>query len=774
MQIPYRAPLVSESPAADAPAHTHPAVLPLGALLLAAGCQAWAQSPAPVPGAEPTRSLKAVTVTESADTPQGKDSLRATTTTVGKGNQALRDVPQSITVVTEKLMDERNLDTLKDALRNTAGITFQAAEGGEEDIRLRGYSLATTGDIYLNGLRDPAFYDRDTFWLDRVEVLRGSASMLFGRGSTGGVVNQVSKTPQLIDEHQVDLTLGSHTYRRVTGDFNWKLGDSSALRINLMANRANNNGAGSTIDKSGGALSWRTGVGERNEFQIDLLSLDNRNGINYGLPWIRPRASDSSASTTLIPGLAPTGYYGMGSDRNHGQASVAGLRHTHRFSREVELVTQVRLGDYNRDLRASAIRFAPTTGAVTNPQAVDIANLSANTVLTRGTNLKIQQVQTAQVQSDFSAKFSAWGFKHEVLTGIDLARERKNVQTPFTAAQGGVVPVKPPTNLGAASDSGVGPSIDEGLRNLRDASRFENTAVGVYAQDLVHITPTIKLLGGVRYDQMRGNYTQFNLPANAAQPIAQVSYSQTISDWSQRLGALWQPTDRHSLHFAWGTSFNTSGDTYSYNALSANTPPEQSRNIELGGRIESANKRVSTRFAVFRTTKLNERNTDPDTAATRLLLSGQRHSAGVELDVAGRITPLWEVYASYVWMPIARVDRAASTATTVGNRVGDRPGLSPRHSGTVWSTYQLSSHWRLGGGINFRARQSPADVTAPAWEAPGFATADALLEYTVNAATSLRLNISNLTDKYYADALYRGHYVPGAGRLVQLTLSSRF
>src|SRR5687768_6777219 len=153
-------------------------------------------------------------VHESPEAAQGKDTIRATTTTIGKGRQQLRDVPQSITVVTEKLMDDRNLDTVKEALRNTAGISFQAAEGGEEDIRLRGFSLAGTGDIFLDGMRDPAFYDRDTFNQDRVEVLRGSASMLFGRGSTGGAVNQVSKIPRQLREHEVTATAGSHGYWR--------------------------------------------------------------------------------------------------------------------------------------------------------------------------------------------------------------------------------------------------------------------------------------------------------------------------------------------------------------------------------------------------------------------------------------------------------------------------------------------------------------------------------------------------------------------------------
>jgi catecholate siderophore receptor len=161
---------------------------------------------------------------KAAKESEGKDGLQATETQIGKGKQELRDIPQSVTVVTEKLIDDRNLDTMKDTLKLTAGISFLAAEGGEEDIRLRGFPLQATGDVFVDGMRDPAFYERDTFNYDRLEVLRGSASMLFGRGSTGGAVNQVSKLPRLLDRHQIDATLGSHGYLRTVGDFNWRVG----------------------------------------------------------------------------------------------------------------------------------------------------------------------------------------------------------------------------------------------------------------------------------------------------------------------------------------------------------------------------------------------------------------------------------------------------------------------------------------------------------------------------------------------------------------------
>ena len=400
--------------------HSRSALLPIGAMLLAGSMGSLAQR-APASGA---RTLPTVTVTDTAEAPEGKDAVRATTSTIGKGNQQLRDIPQSVTVVTEKLVDDRNLDTLKEALHNTAGITFLAAEGGEEDIRLRGFSLAGTGDIFADGIRDPAFYDRDTFNLDRLEVLRGSASMLFGRGSTGGAVNQVNKLPRTIDAHEISTTLGSHNYRRIVGDFNLHTGEDAALRINAMVTKADNNGSGSSIDKSGVAVAYRFGIGTADEFLASLYYLDNHNGMNYGLPWAR-KPGETQASNTLISGLDPSAYFGMASDYNAGTAKMATLAHTHRFQDNGELKTQLRVGQFARDQRAGTVR--PAAAFALAGQAVNLALFGPDTVFTRGTQLKIQDMDTVHLQSDYSRTFAGLGFKHELLTGIDIASEKKKV-----------------------------------------------------------------------------------------------------------------------------------------------------------------------------------------------------------------------------------------------------------------------------------------------------------------------------------------------------------
>ena len=718
-------------------------VLPLGAVLLAGSMSAMAQQSDP----NTAVTLKPVIIKEKAEAPEGKDALRATNTRIGKGDQALRDIPQSVTVVTEKLVDDRNLDTLKDVLHNTAGVTFQAAEGGEEDIRLRGFSLATSGDIFVDGLRDPAFYDRDTFNNDRIELLRGSASMLFGRGSTGGAVNQVSKQPRAIDEHEVSTTVGNFGFRRITGDFNLKTGDDAALRINAMATKADNNGAGSSLDKKGVAATYRFGIGTADEFSVGLYHLDNNNGMNYGLPWIKPTANAPASTTGINNNLDPSAYYGLASDRNAGEATHLTASHTHRFQDDSELKTTIRKGRYDRDQRAVTVRNARGTG---------LDNFSDLTVLSRSSKLKIQDLDSLYLQSDYSTQLNALGVKHEVLAGIDFANEEKNVYR----ASG--VTSQPSTFAGTPND-GVSFNEDSRVRSLLSAFTAKN--MGVYVQDMVHLTPQWKVLAGLRYDRLDGSFDTISTTG------ATSNYMQSISNWSKRFGVLYQPDDLTSYHLSYGTSFNTSADTYSYSALSANTDPEQSRNFEIGAKVDTADKRFTTRVAVFHSTKFNERNTDPDSAATAMLLSGKRHTVGFELDITGRLTQQWEVYGSYMWMPTANIDVAAPTANA-GERAGERPSLTPVHTGTVWSTYQLTPQFRLGAGVNFRSAQAPN--RNPGWLAAGYATVDLMGEYKFSERYTLKANVSNVSNKLYADALYSGHYVPGSGRNMQLTLNVKF
>ena len=715
------------------------ALLPLGALMLAASMGAMAQT------GTPEATMPAVTVQEAAEV-QGKDTLLLKKTTVGKGNQDIKDIPQSVTVFTEKLMNDRNQDDFREVLRTTAGVTFQSGETGEEDVRMRGFSLGLAGDIYVDGMKDAPLIERDTFNNDRIEVLKGSASMLFGKGSTGGVVNQVNKYPLLIDQHEASYTFGTGQFHRATGDFNFKTGENAAFRLNAMVQEYDNYGA--KQDKRGIAPTFAWGIGTRDEFSIGLYYLESKGRPLYNHPW---RVVDGKINTPLDA----RNYYGLASDHNDTSSQYVTLGHIHRFNDNGELATRLRYGKYERDLLASTIGFQ--NGAITLDQ------INGNTALTRGSKGRMGESEVLQVQSDYNNTFNWGGRKHAVLAGVDYYDDdaKRNQNYANTSP-------RPNTTVGSPND---GAWVADGRAPVQ-WNTFTSRNLGVYFQDTVSLNDTLKLVGGLRYDNFRASYK------NATGAL---SNSRSDSLVSPRVGLLFQPTELSSYYVSYGTSYNTSGDTYQFGnpgnttSRTANTDPEKSRNFEIGSKFELFERRALLGVAAFYSQKYNERNTDPDTAAQQELLSGKRHATGMEFNLAGRLTPKWELFANHTWIPSAKIDHSNVVVPANGGGAqaqGDRPGLTPKHSGSVWTTYAVTSKVRVGAGVTYRGKQNPEGSRAV--YASGFAVMDAMVEYAFDDKTTLKLNVNNLFDRTYADGLYRGFYTPGTARSVQLSLKTRF
>ncbi|UUZ76536.1 TonB-dependent receptor plug domain-containing protein [Polaromonas sp. P1(28)-13] len=330
--------------------------------MLAVSVSGWAQSVTPSPSTGDTpaaaskqaegKSLAPVTITGARD--RENQTYQSGITSVGKVPVPAKDIPQSLTVVNDKLIHDQGKDSFKSALENVIGITFEAGEGGRvgDNIRLRGFSAA--GDIYQDGMRDIAQYNHDTFNVERIEVLRGAASMLFGRGSTGGIINQVSKQPRLITEHEVNATIGTNGYQRYQGDFNFKLADDAALRINAMATDSDGRGdnAGASTHRRGLAMDYRFGIGTAHEFQISYYHLHYNDKPDWGFQWFNNR-----------PAPSPTNkyWYGLDTDFQNDKADALTLSHTHRWADGSSLKTTLRDGYYCAPCgpRNRALRRAP-------------------------------------------------------------------------------------------------------------------------------------------------------------------------------------------------------------------------------------------------------------------------------------------------------------------------------------------------------------------------------------------------------------------------------
>jgi catecholate siderophore receptor len=700
---------------------------------------------------------------------EDKKNVQAVTTTIGRGTQDIRDGPQSVNVITERLLDDRKVDTLNEALRLSAGVTFSAAENGtQQDFFIRGFSVAQVGDLLIDGMKDPSQYDRDTFNYDRIEVMRGSASMVFGRGSTGGVVNQVTKKPLLADLKEVTATIGTGDYGRATADFNMRTSEHTALRVNGMYTKADNYGA--KIDKKGVAPSFSFGLGTADEFNVGVfyLKVDNRpmSGTPYGIV------------QQFYDAVDPNDYYGAASDFLKGEAKYGTVHHTHHFEDGGELRTQVRTGKYDRSQWYSTYRLPTGVTAVDDSTVVTRAGLTPRKDHYTGTYL----------QSDYSNKFEWFGMKHSILGGVDAARETADryVNNPAN-----VIPGTPTnTTVSTRANTTIG-TPDDGFRALLTpdwipSNDYVSKNAGIFVQDLVEFVPHWKLLAGLRWDTIDGD---FNTTVGTGAAATATSANLKASLLSHRLGLIFQPTATMSFHFSYGTSFNTSGDTYQFTSVAPNgstpatqaesiqrnasTPPEKSRNLEVGAKLDWFDGNLSTRLALFRSEKYNERTTDADVVGTSYTLSGKRHSQGAELEIAGRPMRDIEVYVSYAYIPSTSIDIASSAGFATQ---GQRFGLVPRNSGSAWVTYQTTKALRLGTGVTASSTNYSINGATPTRgaRAPSYAVVDALAEYFFTPDLYVQLNGINLTNKLYARDLYRGFAVLGPGRNFKFTLGYTF
>jgi catecholate siderophore receptor len=716
--------------------------LPLGALVAAmtfSSHPALAQStaaPTTTTGTAPADTqLAPVTVQGERDRP-GATGYQGGTTRIGKTEQLPKDIPQSITVVPRAVITDQGADTLRGALRNVPGLTFNAGEGGRigDNINLRGFY--SFGDLYLDGIRDVAQYNRETFFYEQVDVMRGAAAMLFGHGQAGGVINQVSKRPFLSDSGEVSVGGGADKYFRTTLDVNKVLGQDTALRLNAMKHDAGSTRDNVTSERNGIAPTISFGIGTRHEFSVGYLHLHTRNVPDYGVPYFDRRPINVPA----------TRFYGTTSDYEENNVGMTTGTYTFRIKPGTELRSTLRFADYERDLWAVAPRLAAGT-----------TSLSDSTVITRQRQARGGEEHTITSQTDLTSKFSAFGFKHEGLLGVELLKERAGRWNYTSIATA----VAPNTTLGSP-DANAALPIDYGNQIRTGINTYEGRSIGVYMQDTIELRKSWKLLAGLRRDDLNARYSNG----------ADVKYG----EWSYRGGLLYQPTDTQTYYASMSNSFNPTADLYQFTAATVVYPAERSRTYELGSKWELFDGNLSVRSALYRAVKFWERNTDFESAAAAALISKERHTDGIELEAAGRISQNWEVFGGVAFMR-ARIDENAPTSNP--NTVGMRPRNAPPYTASLWSTYRFAPAWRAGGGVEAKGARL-AYGTGGTGEvnpsvAPRYYRLDAMLAYE-QRWYSVRLNVLNLLDQRYYEQVYDngGHVIPGTSRTFFVTVNYRF
>ncbi|HEX6739365.1 MAG TPA: TonB-dependent siderophore receptor, partial [Vicinamibacteria bacterium] len=631
--------------------------------------------------------------------------------------------------------------TLRDVLRNVTGISIQAGEGGVpagDNLSVRGFNART--DMFIDGVRDTGGYSRDPFNLEQVEVTKGPASAYSGRGSTGGSVNLVSKSPGPTASRSGQVAAGAAAYKRGTVDVNQPLDAvglaGAALRFNAMWTDADVPGRDAVFQgRWGVAPSLAFGLGTPTRVTLSYFRLDQDNLAEYGLPWVPNTNLALPQYHDQAPPVDFHNFYGL-RDRDYEKTAtdLASAQLERELGGSLRLRSLVRYGRTRRDSVITAPRFATTTGTAINRQLQS----------------RDQHDGIVAGQTDLTARFHTGALAHALVAGVELDRE-----TSTNHARSG--PAAPTADLYHPNpdDPYPGPITRTGARNDGTAD-----TVAVYAFDTVSLGQRWELSGGARFDRFQVDYQ------SRAATGERTSFDRTDELLSGRGAVVFKPAARGSLYAGYGVSFNPSAEGLSLSAATAQVEPERSRSLELGTKWDLLAGRLAMTAAAFRTDKNHARTPGLSAGDPPTVLDGEQRVEGLELGVTGRLTARWEVLGSYTRM------RSEVTASNNAAEVGHAFGNTPDHSFRLWTSYRAGGGLEVGGGAEYVGDRFNANSGARV--AAGYWLFDALASCELNRHLTLRLNGYNLGDARYIDRVGGGHFIPGAGRTAHLYASLRF
>jgi catecholate siderophore receptor len=655
--------------------------------------------------------------------------------------ESQRNAPQSITVVPGRLMQAQGTTSLEEALRNVPGITLNAGEGAArgDTVNLRGFSAFN--DFFLDGIRDAAVYTRDDFDLQSIEVLKGPAAVLFGRGSTGGAINQVSKAPLLSPFAEVTTELGSDDLYRATADLDTPIAPSAAVRLNLM-------GQASSVAERDQVRNRRWavapavafGVGEQDSLVLAYLHQEENDVLDTGIPFLDGRPAP----------VRRDAFFGLASDRATTDVNIVTARYRHEFNEHLSLNDTLRYARDAFDYQFEAPNFGGDAPSATTPLDEILVGRDAPDSAGVQTNL--------DDQLDLTARFDTGLIAHTLVAGLEIARQTSDIDrylNPF-ASDNDWIPATPlldpdpneirPTEPVASRQSTVAPSG------------------GAYVIDTLALGPYVNLTGGFRYDEFSASYASQKLPSGVPLRLHELNRL-----GSPRASLVIKPTPRQTYYVSYGTSFDPSAEALTLTTKTADLGPVKARSFEVGAKSVWLDERLMLTQALFRTEVDNAQTNDPDNP-TITVLNGNERVDGLELQAIGHLTPRWEIFSGYTYLDGRTL--ASGTAADLGKVMPN----TAHNQLNLWTEYELPGGWELGGGGNWLSHRF-ADAAESAY-VPGYLLCNAMVSYHAGPHLGLQLNANNLFNKLYYDGVYytspaENHVIPGAGRSLTLTLRWR-
>lgn len=708
-------------------------------------------------------TLQSVTVSGTRD-----DGYKVDAAQSSKFTAPLLDTPKSVTVVPAEVVQQTGSGSLQEALRTTPGITFGAGEGGNpigDRPFIRGFDSMSS--IYVDGVRDTASQTRDTFNIDRIEVIKGPSSAFGGKGSAGGMINIVSKLPTAETFTQGSLGVGTDSYFRATADGNYLLNDNTAVRLNAMGQSFDVPGRNEVDQRSWGfAPSVTFGLDSPTQVTLQYYHLQGNGMPDYSIPYNRGSTAPTKENPIGPANVNRNNFYGL-TDRDFQktQSDIATAIIKHDFRNGLVFSNTTRWG------RAS------NNYIVTNPD--DSRGNVVNGYVYRSYKSRDSSTETLTNATDLSAEFHTGPLKHNASFGFEFSRDNTE-NNPYNVVSAGPSGSTCNAGLLASFDctSLYNPTPNDPWRGSISKMPYTTTTTtstqSVYLFDTVEITRQWLVNGGVRYDNYNTHaFTPAYKNPNTGAAVAAADIRNSSHFFNYQAGIVYKPVEYGSIYLSYGTASTPPGSTNgdgadNIAATQRGLDPERSRALELGTKWDLLSRRLSLTGAIFQIEKNNARVA---LDANTTINAGKQRVKGFELGFAGNLTDKWGVFGGYTYLDSELIDNGPQAANAINN--GNQFPNTPKNSFSLWSTYQVLPALTVGGGAYYVSQVygNPANSLY----VPAYWRFDLMGAYRVNKNLTLQLNIQNLFDKTYYTKAFAAHYAALApGRFGMLTANFRF
>lgn len=659
-----------------------------------------------------------------------------------KFTRPLLDTPKSVNVIPREVIEDRGFTSLTEVLRTTPGITLGTGEGGApmgDRPFIRGYESST--DIQIDGLRNIGRFSHEVYNLESVEVIKGSSGAINGRGSTGGNINLVTKTPHEGTAIATHLTGGTDETKRLTVDINHQIADAVAIRLNAMGHDAKVAGRDVVKNKRWGVSpSLILGLGGPARATVSYSYLKTDDIPDYGQPF-------NNAGTSTPLKLKRSNFYGFaGRDfrKTEGHFGSATL--------EYDLADQITLRNSTRLVRTTneyiVTRPSFNTTTATPVTGLVAADFRSSNLLTRG----------VLNQTDLRGTFESGGITHSFIGGVEFSTE-KQTSRPAMVQVAGSPPLLQSMN-NPDPHAAFNPLVRATPATPPVPIRYKTKAIFLF--DTIGLTDQLEVNLGARHDIYK---------------VSDANREATSKFWNYQAGVVYKPLPNGSIYFNYSTSSNPTGEcagmaggaegagACTLTVNNENLKPERARSLELGTKWDLLDDQLSLTAAVFQIKKTNARATDPATGTIQLI--GNNRVRGFEFGIAGKLTPEWSVIGGYTYLD------AKTLEDGVSNNVEHKSKFIAPHSFSLWTTYDVVSQLNLGAGVTYVGKRYANDANTLWFK--GYARVDASIAYRVNDNLDFRINAENITNKTYYDASHVGAFaIVAPGRSAMLTANLRY